>query len=106
MNKKSIEELVKTPKMNLQIVSIDTKKVSAKDSTNNGAKLMPVVKSIIDGIVDNSSESDIAEEMVFLLAKITHNREFLPQAFFSKFEISRLNFTYHGGLDQMNLNKA
>ena len=67
---------------------------------------MPVIKSIIDGIVDNSGEAELSEEMVFMLGIITHNREFMPSGFFSKFEISRLNFTYHGALDGMNLNKA
>ena len=64
---------------------------------------MPAVKAIIDGIIDHSTYEDIDEEMIFLLSKITHNREFLPQAFFSKYEISRLNYTYHGALDNMNL---
>lgn len=43
--------------------------------------------------------------MVFLLGRFTHDREFLPNAYFSKFEINRLNFTYHGALDLMTLPK-
>jgi hypothetical protein len=53
----------------------------------------------MDSIVDNTNEEDLAEEMVFLLGKFTHNREFLPSNYINKFELNRLNFTYHGALE-------
>lgn len=73
--------------------------MNQKDRLKNAVTLMAMVKNIIDKVVDNSSEEDVSEEMIFFLGKVTTNREFIPNAYFSKFEIARLNFTYHGALD-------
>jgi hypothetical protein len=40
------------------------------------------------------------------MSKLTHNRSFIMKGYLSKFEISRLNFAYHGGLHDMNQAKA
>jgi len=58
--------------------------------------LKEVVKKIFDCIVDNSNELD--ENIVYFLAMISHDYEFLPDNYFIKFEISRLNFNYLGSL--------
>ena len=80
------------------IISTNSKKLSKKEITKNSEDLMKVVKGLVDGIVDNSKESDLQIEIVEFLSNITADRKFIVNGFLSKFEVNRLNFSQHGAL--------
>ena len=44
--------------------------------------------------------------MVRYMGLLTHDRIFIPPGLLTKFEVNRLNLTYHGALDKMNMQKA
>lgn len=67
----------------------------------NIKKLKEILKKLFDGITDNANETDFTDNMLIYLNSITCEYAYLLDSQHLKFELNRLNFTYHGSLRNM-----
>jgi hypothetical protein len=53
------------------------------------------VKMLMDGLVNQTRDDKMPEEVMDFLGSITANYHFPPQSWLFQYEINRLNFTHH-----------
>ncbi|CAK72920.1 unnamed protein product (macronuclear) [Paramecium tetraurelia] len=102
--KTTIDELL-LPNLNIQVVPKPKQKISPNQMNQNIKKLKELLKKVFDGVTDNANETDFTENMLIYLNSITCEYAYLMDSQHLKFEINRLNFTYHGSLKNMEQKK-
>ncbi|CAD8061421.1 unnamed protein product [Paramecium primaurelia] len=93
------------PNLNIQIVPKPKQKISPNQMNQNIKKLKEILKKLFDGVTDNANETDFTENMLIYLNSITCEYAYLLDSQHLRFEINRLNFTYHGSLKNMEQKK-
>ncbi|CAD8080771.1 unnamed protein product [Paramecium sonneborni] len=91
--------------LNIQVVPKPKQKISPNQMNQNIKKLKEILKKLFDGVTDNANESDFTENMMIYLNSITCEYAYLLDSQHLRFEINRLNFTYHGSLKNMEQKK-